>query len=52
MIWREMDNFSSGSVCLALASEPYDAGDYIRDYNEFLKSVGFTTANPVVVPKT
>jgi hypothetical protein len=38
MIWREMDNFSSGSVCLALASEPYDAGDYYRDYNEYLRA--------------
>lgn len=40
MIWREMDNFSSGSVCLALASEAYDAKDYFRDYNEFLLAVG------------
>lgn len=38
MIWREMDNFSSGSVCLALASEPYDADDYYRDYNEYLRA--------------
>jgi hypothetical protein len=38
MIWREMDNFSSGSVCLALASTCYDAADYHRDYNEYLKS--------------
>ncbi len=40
MIWREMDNFSSGSVCLALASELYDANDYYRDYNEFLRARG------------
>lgn len=39
MIWREIDNFSSGSVCLALASTPYDATDYYRDYNEFLSAV-------------
>jgi hypothetical protein len=39
MIWREMDNFSSGSVCLALASTRYDAADYYRDYNEYLKSL-------------
>jgi hypothetical protein len=39
MIWREMDNFSSGSVCLALASTKYDASDYYRDYNEYLKSL-------------
>jgi hypothetical protein len=36
MTWREMDNFSSGSVCLVLASEVYDESDYIRDYAEFL----------------
>ncbi len=39
MIWREMDNFSSGSVCLALASEFYDANDYYRDYSEYLAAV-------------
>jgi hypothetical protein len=31
MIWRELENFSSGSVCLVLASELYDEDDYIRD---------------------
>lgn len=36
-IWRELDDFSSGSVCLVLASEKYDEGDYIRTYEEFLK---------------
>lgn len=36
MIWRELVNFSSGSVCLVLASEPYDEADYYRDYREFL----------------
>ena len=35
MVWRETDNFSSGSVCLVLASELYDEGDYIRDYKTF-----------------
>lgn len=34
-IWREIDNFSSGSVCLVLASTLYDKTDYIRDYQEF-----------------
>ena len=34
-IWRELDNFSSGSVCLVLASTAYSADDYIREYNEF-----------------
>jgi hypothetical protein len=39
MIWREMDNFSSGSVCLALASTPYIADDYYREYPGFLKAL-------------
>ncbi|MDW8002934.1 MAG: FdtA/QdtA family cupin domain-containing protein [Deltaproteobacteria bacterium] len=37
MIWRELENFSSGGVCLVLASLPYDENDYIRDYETFLK---------------
>jgi dTDP-4-dehydrorhamnose 3,5-epimerase-like enzyme len=37
MIWREIENFSSGAVCMVLASEHYDESDYIYDYNEFLK---------------
>ncbi|MDB5595776.1 MAG: hypothetical protein JWM36_2737 [Hyphomicrobiales bacterium] len=36
MIWRELDNFSSGSVCLVLASNRYDEADYYRNYDEFL----------------
>ena len=39
-IWRELDNFSSCSVCMVLSSEKYDENDYIRDYDEFLKSKG------------
>lgn len=39
-IWRDLDDFSSGAVCLVLASEVYDKEDYIRDYNEFLKFRG------------
>jgi dTDP-4-dehydrorhamnose 3,5-epimerase-like enzyme len=35
-IWRELINFSSGAICLVLASELYDKDDYIRDYQEFL----------------
>ena len=38
-LWRELENFSSGSVCLVLASEHYDEADYIRDYDTFLESV-------------
>jgi len=37
-IWRELQNFSSGSVCLVLASDVFDENDYIRDYNVFLES--------------
>jgi dTDP-4-dehydrorhamnose 3,5-epimerase-like enzyme len=36
MIWRELVNFSSGSVCLVFASEYYEEADYYRDYREFL----------------
>ena len=39
MVWREMDNFSSGSVCMVLASAHYDEGDYYRDRDEFLQIV-------------
>ena len=35
MIWREIDNFSSGSTCLVLASEFFDEKEYIRDYSKF-----------------
>lgn len=35
-LWREMDNFSTNSLALVLASTPYDAGDYIYDYNDFI----------------
>jgi len=39
MMWRELDNFSSGSVCMVLASTFYDEADYYRDYQEFLQAV-------------
>jgi dTDP-4-dehydrorhamnose 3,5-epimerase-like enzyme len=35
MVWRDLDNFSSGSVCMVLASDFYDEAEYIRDYEEF-----------------
>lgn len=35
MIWREIDSFSQGAVCMVLASERYDEADYIRDYGKF-----------------
>ena len=37
-IWRELENFSSGAVCLVLASDVFDEADYIRKYDEFLES--------------
>lgn len=39
LIWREIDNFSSGSVCMALASEMYSEFDYYREYEDFLSAV-------------
>lgn len=39
MIWRELDNFSSGSVCMVLASNYYDESDYYRIYNDFIKDL-------------
>ena len=36
MIWREIENFSSGAVCLVLASTEYDENEYIRNYNDFI----------------
>jgi len=39
MIWRELDNFSSGSVCMVLAYNFYDESDYYRDFQEFLKAL-------------
>ncbi len=39
MIWREIDNFSSGAVCMVLASDYYDELDYYRDYQAFIGDV-------------
>ena len=36
LMWREIVNFSSGAVCVVLASKPYDGADYIRDHTEFV----------------
>ncbi len=38
-IWRELENFSSGSVCLVIASEVFNESDYIRDFDQFLDHV-------------
>ena len=39
MMWRTIDNFSSGSVCMVLASQLYDEEDYYRSYDEFIDDV-------------
>lgn len=38
-VWRELENFSSGAVCMVIASEVFDEDDYIRDFDEFVKYV-------------
>ena len=38
MTWRDLDNFSSGSVCMVLASELFDEDDYFRDYDRFIEA--------------
>ena len=38
MMWRDLDNFSSGAVCMVLASEYYDEQDYFREYADFLQA--------------
>lgn len=40
LVWRELENFSSGSVCLVLASRPYEEADYYRNYQEFVSALG------------
>lgn len=49
-LWRELDNFSSGSICLVLASHEYDEQDYIRDYNEYLKYINFESNKKNIKP--
>jgi len=39
-VWRELENFTSGAVCVVLASSPYNEGEYIREYDDFLRHVG------------
>ncbi len=36
-VWRTLDDFSSGAVCLVLASDPFDEDDYIREYTDYLE---------------
>jgi hypothetical protein len=46
MIWREIDNFSSGSVCLVLASNHYDESDYYRDHDAFVDAASIYHDHP------
>ena len=39
-VWRTLEDFSSGAVCFVIASDPYDAADYIYEYDDFLKYKG------------
>jgi hypothetical protein len=45
LIWREIDNFSSGSVCRVLASERFDEADYFREYDDFADAVRVSSAS-------
>lgn len=42
MVWRELENFSSGAVCLVLASEYFEESEYIRDRDQFLREAAGT----------
>ena len=46
MIWRELDNFSSGSVCMVLASNLYDEDDYFRNHADFERALAAGPAGP------
>ena len=48
MLWRELVDFSSGSVCLVLASAHYDESDYIRDWREYVAAVSAPSAGTIV----
>jgi dTDP-4-dehydrorhamnose 3,5-epimerase-like enzyme len=43
MVWHDLTGFAAGTAYLALASAPFDEGDYIRDHDEFLRTVGAAT---------
>ena len=53
MIWRELVNFSAGGICVVLASLPYDEGEYIRDYHDYVASKGWDVheAGAVTAPR-
>jgi dTDP-4-dehydrorhamnose 3,5-epimerase-like enzyme len=43
MIWRELDNFSSGAVCMVLASNRYDEADYYREFSDYQQAMGISS---------
>ncbi|MHB8368059.1 MAG: sugar 3,4-ketoisomerase [Leptospirales bacterium] len=43
MVWRELNNFSPGSVCLVLASEHYDESDYYRNFGQYISAAGLSS---------
>jgi hypothetical protein len=43
MIWRDISNFSSGSVCMVLASDYFEEADYYREHKDFLRAVKATS---------
>jgi hypothetical protein len=47
MVWRRLDNFSSGSVCMVLASNQYEESDYYRGYDEYLQALTKVHASSV-----
>lgn len=44
LVWREMDSFSQGAVCMVLASRPYEEEDYYRDYDDFIAATKATSS--------
>lgn len=50
MIWREIDNFSSGAVCMVLASNYYSEDDYYRDYELFMEDVNKAGGDEYLLP--
>ena len=50
MTWRNLENFSSGSVCMVVASHAYDEADYFRDLDEFLTAVGAPASDSLSHP--
>jgi dTDP-4-dehydrorhamnose 3,5-epimerase-like enzyme len=50
MLWRELENFSSGSICLVVSSEEYDESDYFRSYKQFKSNLRRGRSNSISGP--